>query len=247
MTKSLVSNSADDLGDADGARTTVDALVAAVDLAGAGDGWPVAVLNPEAGNHDITLDARELAAALRAGEQSWRNFPYYELRYAERGRRFTRSDSAWIVTVAKEPLSSAKRQLRWLGVVLASRGMPRWLLEMHLGELYAELVVAVPENRPAYDHLLEVAAMFRRERFRHLDEATSAELAVAFDRRIGPDHVPSLPEAGALLVAAVADERAGLKGGVDSLLEWLADPARFPADWVAAATETTVAARTKAQ
>jgi hypothetical protein len=246
MSKTLVPSSADDLGDADGAHTTVDALVAAVDLAAAGDGWPVAVLNPEAGNHDITLDPLELAAALRAGERTWRNYPYYELRYAERGRRFTRSDSAWIVTAAKEPLSGAKRQLRWLAAVLASRGMPRWLLEMHLGELHAGLVTAVPENRAAYDHLLEVAAMFRRERSRHLEEAVTAELAAAFDQRVGPDPTPRIPEAGMLLVAAVADERAGLAGGVDSLLEWLADPARFSADWVSATTEIIAAARTRA-
>ena len=245
MSQERASNPADALGDAEDADATVDALVAAASRA-VSDGWPVAALNPEAGNHEITLDPRELGAALRAGERSWRRFPYYELRYGGRGRRFTRSDSAWIVTVAKEPLSDAKRQLRWLGALLAARGMPRWLLEMHLAELHAELVAAVPGNRTSYDHLLEVATIFRRERFRRLDEATSAELAAAFDRRVGPDPMPRIPEAGALLVAAVADERAGLGGGVDSLLEWLADPARFSAGWVAATTETIVAARQRA-
>ena len=245
MSRQRASNHADGPSDAEDADETVDALVTAATSA-VDEGWPVAALNPEAGHHEITLNPRELGAALRAGERSWRRFPYYALRYGGRGRRFTHSDSAWIVTVAREPLSDAKRQLRWLGALLAARGMPRWLLEVHLAELHAELVAAVPEDRAGYDHLLEVAAMFRRERFRHLDAATSTELAAAFDRRVGPDPMPTIPEAGALLVAAVADERAGLDGGVDSLLVWLADPERFSAGWVAATSETILAARQQA-
>ena len=242
MTKHLAPDPEENLGETGEAALTIPALVAAVTLAAA-DGWPVAALNPEAGNHDVTLDPLELAAALRAGQSSWRRFPYYEQRYAGRGRRFTRSDSAWIVTVGKEPLVSAKRQLRWLGALLAARGMPRWLLELHLGALHAELIEAVPGNHAAYAHLLDVAEMLRRERLRHLDTATSIKLALAFDRLVAPNATPSLPEAGALLVAAVADERAGLEGGVDSLMEWLADPDRFSPTWAAAATETVSAAR----
>jgi hypothetical protein len=47
-------------------------------------------------------------------------------------------------------------------------------------------------------------------------------------------------------VAAVADERAGVDG-VDSLMEWLADPERFSAGWAAAVTETVVATRAHAR
>src|ERR1700712_1946074 len=225
---------------------TIDALVAAV-IGTVSDGTPVKALNPEAGNHDITLDPRELAAALGAGERTWQRLPYYELRYGARGRRFTRSDSAWIVTAAKESAPTAKRQLRWLGAVLAARGMPRWLLEMHLTELHTALVLALPENRGAYDRLLEVAAMFHLERHRHLDEAFAAELATTFDRRVGPNPTPRIPEAGALLVAAVAGERADVENAVDSLMEWLSDPALFSAQWIAAATETIAAARKHAR
>jgi hypothetical protein len=121
--------------------------------------------------------------------------------------------------------------------------MPRWLLELHLVELHAGLVMAVPANRAAYDNLLEVASMFRGERLRHLDETSSAELAAGFDRRAGPGPEPALPEAGPLLVAAVADELAGVRGAVDSLLAWLADPVRFSEAWVDATGETVLAAR----
>lgn len=212
-----------------------------------GGARPVAALNPEAGDHGVTTDPRELHAALRAGERTQRRFSYYKLRYGERGLAFTRSDSAWIVTLAAEPSGVVEHHLRWLGAVLAARGMPRWLLEVHLETLHAELVAAVPERRPSYDALLRVAAIFRDERFSRLDQATSAQLADAFDDRLGSAPSRGLPEAGALLVAAVADEHNGLHRAVDSLMEWLADSARFPEDWVTAATETISEARQRAQ
>jgi hypothetical protein len=204
---------------------------------------PVAALNPEAGHHVVTTDPRELGAALRAGLQTQRRFRYYERRYGERGRAFTRSDSAWIVTLAEEPRGVAESQLRWLGALLAARGMPRWLLETHLQALNAELVASVPGKKESYDVLLRVAEVFRDERLSHLDEATSFELATTFDRRVGATASRELPEAGALIVAAVADERVGMHRAVASLLEWLADPARFSEEWVKTAIETVAAAR----
>ena len=195
---------------------------------------PVAALNREAGTHRIPTDPRELRAALRAGERTWRRFPYYQQRYGERGRRFTRSDSAWIVTLAEHPVSVAEKHLRWLGVLLAARGMPQWLLETHLDALYGELVAEVPERRAAYETLRRVARTFAEERRRHLDDATTASLAAEFYRRVGPDSSARLPETGALLAAAVADERAGIERAVPSLLEWIADPVRFPPEWVEA-------------
>jgi hypothetical protein len=227
-------------GDHEDPRETVDAILTRA----TGSAAPmVASLNPEAGNHFVTTDPRELRAALRAGERTRQRFRYYELRYGERGRRFTHSDSAWIVTLAGEPRSKAERQLRWLGALLAARGMPRLLLEIHLEALHAELRAAEPERRAAYDPLLHVAAVFRQERLSHLDEATSRELAQSFDRRVGSDSVAKLPEAGALVVAAVADERAGLARAVESLIHWLADPGRFADEWVDAVAETLGAAR----
>jgi hypothetical protein len=226
---------------------TIDAVVALTTDAPAGAQPVAAALNPEAGHHVVTTDARELRAALRAGQQTQRRFGYYERRYGERGRAFTRSDSAWIVTLTGMPRAVAERQLRWLGALLAARGMPRLLLEAHLETLRAELVSAVPGKRASYDVLLRVAEVFRDERLSHLDEATTSELAGAFDRRARSASSKELPEAGALLVAAVADERGGLPRAVDSLMEWLADPTRFPEAWVTAATETVAAAREQAR
>lgn len=204
---------------------------------------PASALNPEAGDHAVTTDPRELQAALGAGERTQQRFPYYERRYGERGRAFTRSDSAWVVSLAARPDGVVEQQLRWLGGVLSARGMPRWLLETHLETLHAELVVAVPDHRSSYDILLRVAATFREERFSHLDEATTAELAESFHTRLAPGADEGLSEAGALMVAAVSDERNGVHGAVGSLMDWLADPSRFSEAWVDAATETVATAR----
>jgi hypothetical protein len=223
----------------------IDALVARATSGATGSRPPVAALNPEAGDHAVPDDPRELRAALLAGERTRHRFVYYERRYGERGRRFTHSDSAWIVTLAGRP-EVAERQLRWLGALLAARGMPRWLLEEHLRVLHAELVAAVPERRDAYEDLLRVAEVFREERLDGLDEAACEAIAQAFDHRVGAA-AAELPEAGALLVAAVADERAGLDRAVDSLMDWLADPTRFPDAWATAAAETIAAARTSAR
>jgi hypothetical protein len=230
-----------DTDDGEGVRELVDTIVSHATEAPAAP--RAARLNPEAGNHAITNDPRELRAALRAGERTRERFPYYQRRYGERGRRFTRSDSAWIVTVAELDPAVAERQLRWLGGLLAARGMPRWLLEVHLEVLHAELVAAAPEKKAAYDTLLRVAAIFRNERVSHLDEGTSLDLVRTFDSRVGSAAAHGLPEAGELLVAAVADERAGQPRAVSSLVQWLADPERFSANWVAAVSETLAAAR----
>src|SRR4051812_34517008 len=85
-------------------------------------------LNPRAGHHLVTADPRELAAVERAGERSWSTWTYYARRYGERGRQFTRSDSAWVATLGGQAADLVDQQIRWLGALLAARGMPRLLL-----------------------------------------------------------------------------------------------------------------------
>lgn len=201
------------------------------------------LLNPDAGSHAIPTDFREIAAALRAGERTWGRFPYYEERYGERGRRFTASDSAWLVTLASLPEPQVRAQVEWLGAILAGRGMPRWLLERHLVTLHAALVRAVPERAAAYAVLQGAARHLRALREAHVAGTVQARLAAAFDARIDPAWRRRLPHTGALLVAAVADERAGIARAVSSLESWMADPVRFPPPWIAAVRATLQAAR----
>jgi hypothetical protein len=194
-------------------------------------------LNPEAGSHPVCDDPEELAAALRAGERTWETFPYYAHRFGDRGRAFTRSDSAWIVTLVRSP-GTVDDQVLWLGRVLASRGMPRWLLQVHLEHLHEELTRAHPDRRGLYASLQQAAQMLAERRRAQLSDAAFDAVERAFDKRAASAWIPRLPRTGALIAAAVADERDGLERAVPSLASWLADPMRFPKKWVRAVERT---------
>lgn len=205
----------------------------------------VRVLNPEAGTHPLPTDPRELQAALRAGEQSWRQFPYYEWRYGQRGAQFTRSDSAWLVTLSDHPSVIVEQQVLWLGRVLAARGMPQWLLERHLELLHQELVAAVPEKAAAYERLQLAALRLREMRRQHIDDDLFQSLIAEFDQQVGDEWSTRLPATGGLLAAAVADERAGIVQAVTSIESWMTEPTRFPDVWIEAVRSTISKARGK--
>jgi len=200
-------------------------------------------VNPEAGGHLVTGDPRELEAALRAAAWSWERFPYYEWRYGERGKRFAQSDSGWTVTLTEYSPEGLQRHILWLGGVLSSRGMPQWMLELHLEALHHELTAAVPERSRQYERLLEAAGLLRGIRLEHLPEANFRELASEFDARVGPEWSARLPEMGSLLAAAVADECSGIVNAVPSLQGWAVEPSRFPRPWIEAVHATVERAR----
>jgi hypothetical protein len=135
-----------------------------------------------------------------------------------------------------------ERQIYWLGGLLAARGMPRLLLEDHLRILHAELVAAVPERTVEYGSLLQAADRLRGEREAAMPEDVLGALETGF-RDLLEGTVADDMRAGALIAAAVADERAGVPRAVASLMAWLADPARFPAPWLAAVEHTLGRAR----
>jgi hypothetical protein len=207
----------------------------------------VAILNPEAGAHVIPKDAREIEAALRAGERSWQQQRYYEWRYGERGRRFTWSDSSWIVTLSQHSEAVVTHQIDWLSRVLAARGMPRWLLEQHLQTLHDELVSVIPEKRREYTSLAYQADRLRHLRLQQIDEPTFQALAAEFDAAVGPDWSARMGGIGYLLVAAVADERAGINRAVTSLESVLSDPQQFPQPWIDAVHKAIGKARSHAR
>ncbi len=189
----------------------------------------VKALNPDAGTHGIADDLSEIAAALRAGELSWRAFPYYEARYGARGQRFTRSDSAWLVTLCRLEPPQVRRHVTWLGQVLAARGMPRLMLEEHLLRLHGLLCEALPERRERYEPLLAAHALLHEARVSQLSAAAQKALALEFDR--GPAARVGLVRVGELLVSAVADELDGVDNAVSSLSGWLTERGRFDASF----------------
>ncbi|NIR53195.1 biliverdin-producing heme oxygenase [candidate division KSB1 bacterium] len=189
-------------------------------------------LNPEAGVHPVTNDPRELFAAIDAGNKTWNAYPYFKWRYGDRGKRFTKSDSAWLVTLSNLPQDSVHHEVEWLGKVLASRGMPQFLLQKHLENLYQALVKSVPERRDKYDKLLKAAEKLQTARRNQISDTLFETLTEEFERMVGPSWSKRLNGAGAILVAAVADEQAGIKKAVTSLEEWMTDSSRFPKKWI---------------
>ena len=194
----------------------------------------VTSINAEAGRHPIPSDAREVQAALRAADICWQRFPYFEQRYGERGRRFARSDGAWLATLYPYAAGQILQQVRWLGRVLAARGMPSLLLQVQLEILAGELAAAVPEKKLEYQKLLLAATDLLESRRRHGADDQFHAIAAGFDHAVGPEWSARLPHTGALIVSAVADESEGREGAIQSLRSWLTDAARFSAEWIAA-------------
>ena len=208
-------------------------------------GGPASTLNPDAGFHAISADPREVAAAVRAGDESVRRVPYFTWRYGERGRRFGHSDSAWLANLAGWSQEQVNQQVAWLGVLLSARGMPQLLLERHLRVLHTALIQAVPERASDYAKLLGAADTLRQARVAVLDDASLAQVASTFEAAVGDEWAAERAGVGELLVAAVADEQNGVERAVASVTEWLADPARFSPTWIAAVHQAVAQARAR--
>lgn len=147
-------------------------------------------------------------------------------------------------------MEGATQEVLWLSRVLAGRGMPRLLLERHLATLADELDAVRPEDGERWAVLREVSQMLTERRHAVQSEETLEGLDRSFDAAVrgsgNADAVSAadrLPRMGALLAAAVADERDGVANSVDSLLAWAGDPERFSQAWIDAVNETLAQAR----
>jgi len=202
-------------------------------------------LNPDAGAHPVPEDPEELQAALRAAERRWAAVPYFAARYGERGRRFGRSDTAWLATLASLAPERIDEQVRWLARVLAVRGMPSMLLAVQIEVLVDELEAARPEKRAVYAGLRAAAAGLHAARRAHLADEVLDELDRSFTAGADAHWCERLPGTGALLACAVVDERVGHVGAASSLATWLGDARRFPEQWIAQVRRTLDDARAR--
>lgn len=189
-------------------------------------------INPEAGRHAVPADPREIKATIQAADLCWARFPYLEFRYGERGRRFANSDGAWLATLCHFDPARIIQQVRWLGRVLSTRGIPTLMLEAKLEMTFTALVAAVPENRSLYEKYLPAAADLREARRGVINDARFQHLAADFNQAVGPEWSERYRNAGELLIAAVADEQNGAIGTLANVRTWMTDPARFPAEWI---------------
>lgn len=209
--------------------------------------YSAGMLNPEAGDHAVPETAGELAAAVAAAEKCRDEFPYFEERYGERGRRFAKSDAAWLVSLAGLPEVHLLGQVEWLGRVLANRGMPRFTLERQLELLYQELSATTPAKSEQYTGLLKAAASLKAERLAIISEPVFKQLTDEFHLATEGELQGRLTRCGDLIVSAVCDQSAGISGAVGSLLPWLTDPQRFSLTWISAVKRTLAQADSRAR
>lgn len=195
-------------------------------------------INPEAGNHPIPENEPEIKAALRASDRAWAEFPYYEHRYGERGKRFSDSDTCWLATLTALDQESLQRQIDWLCRVLAVRGMPSLLMEHILRFLHEELTAVAPADEAIYEKLLISADILRKAREKRLPHPKLDALASEFEAAVGSEMAEMYKNTGKLLGSAVADEKNGIKGAVAGLQKWLTDVDRFTNEWISAVNET---------
>jgi hypothetical protein len=194
-----------------------------------GSGWraDASVLNPDVGGHAVATELAALRAAVRAARTSFEEVAYYRDRYGERGARFSVSDSSWIVHLTRASAPVATHHVTWLAGLLATRGMPTWLMERHLGAMVAELTAA---GLDAGD--LSAARLALAERRRaHVDDTVlvRAEVVLADEVRAAPT-----TPLGHLVAAAVADVRSGATPDTTPLMDWLTAPVRADRSDVAA-------------
>jgi hypothetical protein len=192
----------------------------------------VSGINFEAGDHAIPENPSEIALALRAGKAAWDKFPYLGLRYGERGKRFTNSDSCWLVTLTRMHPEVATKNLEWLRAVLASRGIPTVILEQHLRIIIEELALEFSdqiERRKIFDLFLSRLDYERRSIGSH----TVGRLVKKFDQRFSACAGNAVPSAAELIASAWTDERFGICNALASTLGWFLDPERFTCEWIA--------------
>jgi hypothetical protein len=199
-------------------------------------------VNPLAGLHVVTSSPDEVEASRHAAETSLREYPYYRERFGERAQMFGASDGAWLATLCQGERDYVRRQVLWLGTVLSSRGVPRWLLERHLEFLHRELL-RLTSDADRCQPLLDAALYLRGLRREQISERDFAAFAEAFEERAGRDWARRLPGMGSILISAVADEAAGISRAVESIAVWAEDASIFPEPWIAAVRHTLAEAR----
>ncbi len=197
-------------------------------------------LNPEAGNFPIPTDPIEINCAISAGLKCWDEFPFYEKRYGERGRRFTVSDSAWLVTLSELPVDLAISQVYWLAKYLAKIGMPTITMEFQLKYLYEELSEAIPENEPKYKTLLIASNALCESRLKILEQQFFEEGNLVFNSYLEDSGYSDeiLDNTGLLICSSIADLRNEFDDSVQAFKCWITDPLIFPNEWIKAVEET---------
>lgn len=197
----------------------------------------ISAINPEAGRHAMPQSDAEIARALRCAAAAWQRFPYLEMRFGRRGRRFTNSDSCWLVSLYDLEEAIVVRSLVWLRGVLASRGLPTMILEDHLQEIDRDVGIDDPSRQRRATGFRATVERFRGERDTVLSTQTRQKLAEHWQQRL--DSCVGVRVSGAveLLIGARLDTAIGIDRAWAQTYSWFGDPERFSRAWTDTVTE----------
>jgi heme oxygenase len=201
-------------------------------------------LNPEAGNFPIPTNPLEIKAAISAGMNCWNEFPYYEKRYGERGRRFAVSDTVWLVTLSELEEEDAIKQVNWLANFLAIRGMPTFTMEFQIQALYHELSKSIPANEQKYLKLLKTSENIKSQRIIHINETIFENCNSIFYNNFDEFKVSEKiclelkKNIGKLIASSIIDDKNKIPDVKNSLEIWLKRKDIFPENWIFAVEKT---------
>lgn len=197
-------------------------------------------LNPEAGNYPISTNPVEIKCAISAGLKCWNEFPFYEKRYGERGRRFAVSDSAWLVTLSELPVDLAVSQAKWLAYYLSKIGMPTITMEAQLKYLYEELSKAIPEKEHKYKTLLLASFELRNDILRYFSDEVLSESNYILDLLLEKygSSFGKIENTGRLICSSIADIKNGIEDPEKGYKSWLTNSANFDQQWIRAIEDT---------
>jgi hypothetical protein len=186
----------------------------------------------------VPQDPIEIDLALRAGKAAWDRFPYLDIRFGERGRRFISSDSCWLLALTRLPVESVTKSLTWLRSVLAPRGIPALLLEQHLRQISEALILEFKSEGVERSRRYEPFLALLKAEQRSLDQELNGFIELS-DRKLEACDGLTVRSAAYLIVSAWLDERAGIVGALSATNLWFADPSRFSPDWISNVSELT--------
>jgi hypothetical protein len=196
----------------------------------------ITALNPEAGNYPIPTNPLEIEAAISAGLKCWDEFSFYEKRYGERGKRFTISDSVWLVTLPELSIELAINQVKWLAKYLANRGMPVITMEYHLKYLYQELIKRIPDSEEKYQTLLAVSELLKNQRIENVPSLVFEKSNSLFQDFCVTLNVREEPmkNTGILIASSIADNLNGMNESLQNFKMWITNPELFSKNWIKA-------------
>lgn len=200
-------------------------------------------INPEAGNYSIPTDPNEIEAGIKAGIQCWDHFPYYEVRYADRGKRFAASDAVWLVTLAGLPECDVIQQINWLTSFLALRGMPFYTMETQLYILHKKLIMACKHKKEQYDVILCAANNLKTQRQKYISDKIFEKSNQILEKYLSENKVTNKiclqmkANMGKLIASSVADSKTGNPQYKTALKDWLTQAEIFPQNWIKSINE----------